>query len=169
MVEILMSALTIMVISRELMNVLLARMIESIVVVVATELIKALLIKEVPVGVIETLVVRQNVEVHLIIIPALDLFHLAHCFRRVRRLLFALLLRLRFTARLGFGFFLRSSSGLVFFLGTREVDFDLLYLLSFVLILLPFFLDAVWLSLILHLLFSGLLDIFRVVFHLIYN
>ena len=63
---------------RELMLVALARVIDSIVVVVATELIESFLIKEVSIGVIEPLVLRKYVEVHVIIIPALDLFHLAH-------------------------------------------------------------------------------------------
>ena len=167
LVGILLGVLTLLVV-RELMNVPLARVVDSIVVVVATELIEALLIKEVSIGVIESLVVRQYVEVHLIIIPALDLFHLAHCLLRVCRLLFVMFLRPRLTAGLGLLIFFRSS-GLVFLLATREVNFDLLCLLSFVSVPFLLFLDALCLGLFLGLFLSGLLDIFSVVFHLIYN
>jgi len=93
-VGILLGVLTLLVV-RELMNVPLTRVVDSIVVIVATELIEALLIKEVTIGVIEPLVVRQYVEAHLIIVSALDLFHLAHCLLRVCRLLFVMLLRPR--------------------------------------------------------------------------
>ena len=166
-VGILLGVLTLFVV-RELMNVPLARVVDSIVVIVATELIEALLIKEVSIGVIEPLVVRQYVEVHLIIVSALDLFHLVHCLLRVCRLLFVMLLRPRLSAGLGFGFLVCGSS-LVFLLATREVNFNLLCLLSFVSVPFLLFLDALCLGLLLGLFLSGLLDIFRVIFHLIYN
>jgi hypothetical protein len=63
---------------RELVFVGLARMVVSIVVIVPTELIKALLIKEESIRVIEPLIVRQYVEAHLIIVATLDVLHLAH-------------------------------------------------------------------------------------------
>jgi hypothetical protein len=62
----------------EIVFVGLARMVVSIVVIVPTELIKALLIKEESIRVIEPLIVRQYVEVHLIIVATLDVLHLAH-------------------------------------------------------------------------------------------
>ena len=167
MVVILLGVLGLLVV-RELVFVGLARVVVPIIVVVAAELIETLLIKEESIEVIEPLVVRQYVEAHLIIVATLDLLHLAHC---VCRLLFALLLLLSLTAGLSLGVFVCTRS-LVFLLATREVDFDLLRLILFVFIPLLFSLSGLWLSLsLLGLFLSGLLllDIFRLVFHLIYN
>jgi hypothetical protein len=169
---------------REFVNVPWARMILPFVVVVATEFVETLLIKEVAIGIVVALVVRQYVESHVIIVAALDLFD------ALMLLLFFVILFLAARIFVALLAFVLSASGiLVLFLSNdiclcrsswhgRELNLDFFpALLLFVPV--PLFLEVsllilsvrLWCSLgfILFLVSFLRLNIFLFVFHLLYN
>ncbi len=121
----------------ELMNVARSRMVYTVVVVVAPKLIKSLLIEEIAIGIVETLVIWQYVEAHLIVETAFDLKRL---FRWLLLILFLLVFLLLLILGRPFASFLSLLIRhdyfflIFFFRATRELNFDFLATLALILL-----------------------------------